>query len=81
MSCHHVGKACSNIFCIPNKLISWILEGYNVVGVAGDVLSIFARWEQVLTQIHDSDVLIKRMFDEQIQHTFGVSSIKSSIKG
>jgi len=69
-----VGNACSNRFCIPNKLISWVLEGYNVVGVSGDALSIFAAWEQVLTEIQDGDVLTMRMFGEQIQHAFVVSS-------
>jgi len=69
-----VGKACSNRFGIPNKLISWVLEGYNVVGVSGDPLSIFAGWERVLTQIHDGDVLVMRMFGEQIQQGFVVSS-------
>ena len=74
-SCHGVGKACSNKFCIPNKMISWVLEGYDVVGISGDALGIFAGCEHVLTQIHESDGLMMRMFGEHIQHMFVVSSI------
>jgi len=69
-----VGKACSNRFGIPNKLISWILEGYDVVGISGEALSIIAGWENVLTQIPEGDVLMMRMFGEQIQHRFAISS-------
>ena len=38
------------------------------MGISGDALTLFAGWEHVQTQIHDSDVLMMRMCGEQIQH-------------
>jgi len=56
-------------------LIFWVLEGYDVMGVSGDALSIFAGWEHILAQMHDGDVPMMRIFGEQIQRTFVVSSL------
>ena len=61
------------------QLIARVLETHDVVGVAGDALGEFAGWEDVLAQEEDSDVLMMRVFGEEIEHTFVVASFLHEI--
>jgi len=43
-------------------LISWIFEGYDVVGVPGNTLGVFPWWKHVLAQAQHGDILMMRVF-------------------
>ena len=60
-------------------LIARVLETHDVVGVAGDALGEFARREGVLTQEEDRNVLMMRMFGEEIEYPFVVASFLHEI--
>ena len=61
------------------QLIARVLETHDVVGVAGDALGVFAWREDVLTQEEDRDVLVMRVFGEEIEHPFVVASFLHEI--
>ena len=54
------------------QLIPRVLEGYNVMGIAGNARGVFAHGKHVLAQVKDRHVLMMRMFGEQIQDAFVV---------
>ena len=61
------------------QLIARVLETYDIVGVAGDTLGEIARWEDVLAQEETRDVLVMRMFGEEIEHPLVVTSFLHEI--
>ena len=55
------------------QLIARVLEGHNVMRIAGNALGVFAHGKHVLAQVKDCHVLMMRMFGEQIQDAFVVA--------
>ena len=55
------------------QLIPRVLEGYNVMGIAGNALGVFTQGKHVLAQAKDCHVLMMRMFGERIQDSFVVA--------
>ena len=52
------------------QLISWVLEGHHITRIARDALGISASEKHVLTQVDDGDILMMRIFGEQVQDVF-----------
>ena len=77
---HHVlpasGKGLTQ-YISHSELISWILEGYDVVGVPGNTLGVFAGWKHVLAQVQHGDVFMIRMVNKSSK---SLSSPPSAIR-
>ena len=56
-----------------SQLIARVLEGDNVMGIAGNALGVFAHGKHVLAQVRHRHVLMMGMFGEQIQDAFVVA--------
>jgi len=41
-------------------------EGYDVVGVPENTLGVFAWWKHVLAQVQHGDILMMRVFGDQV---------------
>ena len=56
-----------------SQLIPGVLEGHNVMGIAGNAFGVFSHGKHVLAQVKDRHVLMMRMFGEQIQDALVVA--------
>ena len=50
------------------QLISRVLEGDHIMRIARDALGISTGGKHVLTQVDDGDILMMRIFGEQVQN-------------
>ena len=62
-----------------SRLIFWVLEDEEIMGIPRDGLGIFSGWKQVLTYVQHRNVPMIRFSGEQIQDPFVVPSFVHEI--
>ena len=62
-------------YVVHSQLIPGVLEGHNVIGIAGNAFGVFSHGKHVLAQVKDRHLLMMRMFGERIQDAFVVAPL------